>query len=242
MVICPYITTMKRFLLLLTLLLLLPSVTHGQNENHAGLIMQFSDGTIETYCIAFEEESISGLELVQRAGLDVIVQPSGNNAAVCKIEEDGCDFPAESCFCRFGGGQRGEYWSFWQLQEDAWSYSPLGAGVVQVRDGDVNGWAWGAGSEGRAAPPPAYTFDQICSAGSPATPSAESPLVVTNTPMIDQLPTVDEQPAPSQSAIPTSTSLAENSRSQNVVGYAVFGVLAILSLSLIGVALRRSAR
>ncbi len=147
------------------MVLLLPVATHGQTTNRAGLVLLGSDGNVQTYCVAFAEDTISGVELLQRAKLPLIAQTSGNNAAVCKIGNDGCDFPAEECFCRFGGGQRGEYWAFWQLNGAAWEYSQLGAGAARIKNGDVNGWAWGAGESGSGSQPPVRTFEQICEQG-----------------------------------------------------------------------------
>ncbi len=156
---------MKRLFVCIIILLLLPIAAHAQTTNRAGLVLLRSDGVVQTYCVAFAEDTISGVELLQRAKLPLITQPSGNNAAVCKIGNDGCNFPAEDCFCRFGGGQRGEYWAFWQLRDATWEYAQLGAGTARVQNGDVNGWAWGAGESGSGLQPPVRTFEQICEQG-----------------------------------------------------------------------------
>lgn len=165
---------MKRLLILCLplLILLLPAQTEGQTTNRAGIVVKFSDGRVQTSCVSFQTESISGLDLLQRTGLDVIAQSSGGSAAVCKIGGDGCAFPAEPCFCKFGGGQQGQYWAYWRLNGDAWRYSAQGASSVRVTNGDVDGWAWGAGNVQSGAAPPVTTFDQICPAApvQPTTP------------------------------------------------------------------------
>lgn len=160
---------MKRLLILCLplLVLLLPAQTQGQTTNRAGIVVKFSDGRVQTSCVSFQSESISGLELLQSTGLDVIAQSSGGNAAVCKIGGDGCAFPAEPCFCKMGGGQQSLYWAYWRLNGDAWRYAAQGASSVRVTNGDVDGWAWGTGNVQSGAAPPVTTFDQICPAVQP---------------------------------------------------------------------------
>jgi hypothetical protein len=160
---------MKRLLILCLplLVLLLPAQTEGQTTNRAGIVVKFSDGRVQTSCVSFQIESISGLDLLQRTGLDVIAQSSGGNAAVCKIGGDGCAFPAEPCFCKMGGGQQSQYWAYWRLNGDAWRYAAQGASSVRVTNGDVDGWAWGTGNVQSGAAPPVTTFDQICPAVQP---------------------------------------------------------------------------
>lgn len=160
---------MKRLLILCLplLVLLLPAQIQGQTTNRAGIVVRFSDGRVQTSCVSFKTESISGLDLLQRTGLDVIAQSSGGGAAVCKIGGDGCAFPAEPCFCKFGGGQQGQYWAYWRLNGAAWQYAAQGASSIRVTNGDVNGWAWGTGSAQSGAQPPITTFEQICPAVQP---------------------------------------------------------------------------
>lgn len=190
---------MKRLLLLCLplLILLLPAQTLGQTTNRAGIVVKFSDGRVQTSCVSFQTESISGLDLLQRTGLDVIAQSSGGSAAVCKIGGDGCAFPAEPCFCKFGGGQQGQYWAYWRLNGDGWRYSAQGASGVRVTNGDVDGWAWGTGNVQSGAAPPVTTFDQIC----PAAPvQATTPIEPTAVPT----PKPTAVPAPKPTIAPTA--------------------------------------
>jgi hypothetical protein len=75
--------------------------------------------------------------------------------AVCGIEGQGCS--SDNCFCGMPN-----YWSYWQLDKDEWSYSAVGANTYEVTAGAVNGWSWGD------QPPVPVNFDQIC---------AETPLL-----------------------------------------------------------------
>jgi hypothetical protein len=197
----------KRLLILsLPLLVLLaPLPTQGQSSGgRAGLIVKFGDGSIRTSCVAFEGESISSLELLQRSGLEVIAQAAGNNAAVCKIGSDGCDFPAEPCFCKFGSGQEGLYWAFWRLGADGWQYSNQGAGIRTIRNGEVDGWGWGNGNVQSGVQPPPIPFEQICPVAQPAPePTAPPTPRPTLAPTERPRPTARPQPTLAPTARPT---------------------------------------
>lgn len=195
---------MKRLLILFLplLVLLLPAPMRGQGQRRAGLVVQFSDGSVRTSCVEFAEEQITGLQLLQRSGLEVIAQTGGGSAAVCKIGPDGCNFPAEPCFCKFGGGQQGQYWAFWRLASEGWQYSNIGAGSAPVANGDVQGWAWGVGSVQTGAQPPLVSFEQACPVAArpaPTDPPLPPPATAPPTPKPDPPTTVPTQrPAPSR--------------------------------------------
>ena len=146
--------------------------------NRAGLVVQGPDDTTQTYCIAFEGDTISGLDLLIKSGLPLKVEAYGGmGAEVCQIGATGCDYPNQACACR-SYGPNGVYWSYHHLQDNKWKASIMGAGSYRVHPGDVEGWAWSDG-----APPKVYTFSQLC-------PAVEPPPSPT-------------QPQPSATAIPT---------------------------------------
>nr|MBC7244667.1 hypothetical protein [Chloroflexota bacterium] len=124
----------------------------AQPKHWAGLVVQFGDGSYITRCIPFAEDSISGLELLMRSGLSIVTW----GGAVCRIEQDGCDYPTMPCFCQCTGAQC-LYWSYWHWRDGRWVYSQVGSADYQVRHGDIEGWSW---SEGQ--PPPVVPFEQIC--------------------------------------------------------------------------------
>jgi hypothetical protein len=174
---------------LLTLAVLSAAPAQARGPNRAGLVIRFSDGQVVTKCIEFNEPEISGLDLLQRAGLRVVIEQGGiYGGAVCKIERDGCDFPIDNCFCQCMGAQC-VYWAYYHLQPDgSWQYSQVGAASWKIHDGDVDGWSWGPGTYGtNGTEPPRVRFDQICAA----------PATATNTPVP---PTATATPVP-----PTAT-------------------------------------
>jgi hypothetical protein len=139
----------------------------AQQPNRVGLVVRFGDGSAITRCVEFSEPEITGYDVLERSGLDIVAAfDSGMGAAVCAIEGTGCS--AEECLtCSYPN-----YWSYWYLNSGSWVYSPAGASVHKVHDGDVEGWSWGIGE-----PPPAASFDQVC-----ASPPTDTP-TPTNTPV-----------------------------------------------------------
>ena len=92
------------------------------------------------------------------------IEAGGFGATVCSIDNEGCSYPAESCFCRCQGTPC-VYWSYWRLQPDgSWRYQPLGADNMQVSNGDVEAWRWAEGTTRSAVEPPAAGFEDICAA------------------------------------------------------------------------------
>ncbi|HDN79316.1 MAG TPA: hypothetical protein ENG33_02465, partial [Chloroflexi bacterium] len=146
----------------------------AQGINRAGLVVRFGDGTVITRCIEFTEDAITGEDVLKRSGLRVILDySSGMGGAVCKIEDEGCDYPQVPCFCQCMGGGECIYWAYFHLKNGAWEYSGTGCSNYYVHNGDVEGWAWGPGSPTGGTQPPVIPFEQICpaSASSP-TPTA----------------------------------------------------------------------
>ncbi|MBC7233068.1 MAG: hypothetical protein H5T68_07510 [Chloroflexi bacterium] len=131
----------------------------SQPSHRAGLVIQLGDGSYITRCIPFAEDSLSGLELLMRSGLHVVTW----GGAVCRIDQDGCDYPTEPCFCQCTGAKC-LYWSYWHWREGRWVYSQVGAADYLVRDGDIEGWAWSNGQ-----PPPVVPVEQICARGAAVT-------------------------------------------------------------------------
>ncbi len=142
----------------------------AQDLNQVGLIVQFDDATISTYCISFTGDSISGYDVLQQSGLEVLAAFDPMGAALCKIAGAGCS--VDNCFCQFPPN----YWSYWHMSNNNWSYSQQGASNYQVQDGGIEGWRWGKGEP----PTVNYAFDEICK---PATETSTATPTETNTPI-----------------------------------------------------------
>lgn len=148
----------------------------------AGLVIDFGDGRILTFCIDLGADGqATGEEVLRASGLPVIMEyAAGMGGAICMIDGTGSNFPSEPCFakCTLRPGEACVYWSYSRLVDGRWRGSPIGASTTIVRSGDVNGWAWGAGSSGSGAlPPPSadYAFTTICAAGASTATATPSP-------------------------------------------------------------------
>lgn len=191
------------------LLILWSSALAQQDTNRAGLVIRYGDGRVETYCVAFAEPSITGAELLRRAGVEVIMEYNASmGEAICKIGGDGCDYPLEPCFCQCQGADC-KYWAYYHLQEGTWVYSQVGAGNYQVTNGSVEGWAWGAGEPGQGAVPPVIPFRQICALDTP-TPTHTPTITPSSTPTPSPIPTPTPTPLPPPT--PTATFTPEPER------------------------------
>ena len=144
---------------LIVLLLLTAGWSAGLNHADAepgtihrvGLVADPGDGTLLTRCVAFEEEEISGLAVLERSGLDL----ETDQGSVCAIGGAGC--PSSNCWCQCQGTPC-IYWTYWHWIDESWQYSQVGAASYLVHDGEVEGWRWGDGS----ASPASVSFEQIC--------------------------------------------------------------------------------
>ena len=175
----------------------------AQTERRAALIAQFGDGSYVTRCVPFSEESITGLELLIRSGLEVSLW----GGAVCRIEQEGCDYPTQSCFCQCKGSSC-QYWSYWHLRDGAWTYAQIGSGDYHVQDGDVEAWLWGDAQTS----PVALSFAEVCG------PSALATAAVS-----------EATPSPRD----TETSTASNQGSGQNVSLAQYAVFAVMAIALV---------
>lgn len=143
-------------------LLLPPVVSAQEGPNRAALVVRFADGSLETHCVSFSEPFISGMELLTRSGLQVQVDAnSGLGGAVCRLQEFGCAYPVQDCFCRCQGAEC-EYWAYYHWLDGGWQYSQIGASSYRVTDGALEGWSWGPGNFSSGTQPPQLAFDQVC--------------------------------------------------------------------------------
>jgi hypothetical protein len=118
--------------------------TESQTESRAGLIIQHENGEWQSYCLTFTGDEINGEELLDLSGIPYL-SDAGNpmGSIICMIEREGCDFPAEKCLCQCSNQRQCSYWAYFVLHEnEVWIYSPFGASLRKVHDGDVDAWVW----------------------------------------------------------------------------------------------------
>jgi len=130
--------------------------------HHAGIVVDYGDGSFETACVSFSEPTMSGLDLLDRSG---IPNERDANGLITRIGDVGC--PAMNPWC-----VPPYYWSYWhQDAGGTWQVSPSGAGDSTITDGSVDGFAW-VDWNMWPAPPPGITptLDTICGSFDPFVP------------------------------------------------------------------------
>jgi hypothetical protein len=130
-------------LVVLALLLTLASGSAAMADNgpnRAALVIHIGDGQVRYALVEFDEPEITGMELLTRSGLDVVVSPFGGlGGGVCAIESRGC--PATNCFCE-SYRRPAFFWHYYRLTDEGWQTMLAGAASRTIRDGDVDGWSW----------------------------------------------------------------------------------------------------
>jgi hypothetical protein len=167
-----------------------PTGSAGADPMHRAAVIVEADGLARRIVVEFPEESISGIELLRRAGAEPVVYSySGIGGAVCRLFGVGRDAGPE---CLGGTNGDARYWAYFRAPSGASSfrYAALGGGSTSVRDGDVEGWRYGTGAApGYASidsilgitpppttPPPTAIADAVTGGGVPGSPgTAASP-------------------------------------------------------------------
>lgn len=177
-------------------------IAYGQAPEQgarAGIVIDFGDGVVHSACIDLGADGqATGEEMLAASGFGVLIEYSPMGGAICKIGSQGCNYPDQPCWCQCISSPC-VYWAYNYLQDGQWIYSTVGASLRTVRAGDVEGWAWGAGSLTQGAAPPMYTFEQICA---PPTATPTWTPAPTDTPP----PTPTWTPWPTNTPLPTDTS------------------------------------
>jgi hypothetical protein len=126
--------------------------------HHVGLVIEHSSGRIVARCIAFTEEQITGLQLIQRSGVQYQSQNFGSlGSAICQLDSEPSTVQS-NCF------GTGPYWQYFHRTAGGWAQSPLGVTSWTLHDGDMDGWHYAPG----AAQAPATTaFSTVCPPAAP---------------------------------------------------------------------------
>jgi prenyltransferase beta subunit len=96
----------------------------GMMNDAALMIDPAEEGELQTFCISFEEESISGLELLNLADIEVDA-PEGFVNSIAGISNP-------------DGGTM--YWSYWYWNGREWKFHETGAGETMVLPGLIEAW------------------------------------------------------------------------------------------------------
>lgn len=146
----------------------MPATTALAGTMHRAAVIVDTGDNVTTAYVEFSEDSISGLELLQRAGFSPETYGfSGLGAAVCRMAGKGCEVGQSCLTC-----DSGNYWSYSRAPSGSNSFtsSRVGASSARVADGDIDGWKYGTGG----APP----FQVLFPSPEPAPEPAPAPAPV----------------------------------------------------------------
>jgi hypothetical protein len=131
-------------------------------SNHAPLVVEHADGSVVTRCVAFDSDSISGEDLLNRSGLAWSAQTFGGfGDAVCALDGE----PAQYTECL--GKDR--YWAVFVARAGgSWQLANVGISTMTLRDGDAEGFRYEPASGLPATP---VSAAGVCAAAA-ATPTA----------------------------------------------------------------------
>lgn len=129
------------------------------------VVIDLGGGDVRASCVEFDG-SITGIEALRRADADPVVRGySDLGGAICALCGVGCPGDGSCLTCAAP-----KSWGYYRRPAgaSAFTYSRTGAGSVNLRDGDVEGWSWGSGLPS----PPATTAVPPATAapGTPAPP------------------------------------------------------------------------
>lgn len=117
------------------------------SANTAALVIVHGDGTVLVKTVKFSEPSISGIELIKRAGVANAIEKGSAGEAVYMLDNEG-----DPTGWSTKDGQS-YYWSYFRLSKDnLWEYSKIGAGISEVTNGTVDGWLWQYYGENKGFP------------------------------------------------------------------------------------------
>ncbi len=104
-------------------------------------------------CVGFSEDSISGKDVLDRAGVDPVYRDYYGEAFVCSLLGVG------NSLDRCPNSDASKNWSYWQAPAgtSSFSLSTRGVSTTTIHDGDVEGWKWAS-----SAPPPYVPASDVC--------------------------------------------------------------------------------
>ena len=208
--------------------------------HHAALVIQHASGSVITRCVAFAEDQITGLQLVERSGVQYEAQNFGSiGTAMCQLDREPSTVPP-GCF------GSGAYWQYFHRVGGGWQSSAFGASSSVLHDGGMDGWHYAVGAN---QVPGNVAFASVCGAPTPpaatATQAAPAPSHATPVPTATPAPSTSlnalaPSNSPQPNAVLTSTGPPTQPPNATALGpWLAFGSLATLLLALGAVNLRR---
>lgn len=140
--------------------------TAAQAASRAGLVIVHGDGRRVERIVTFDQAKLTGTGLLRLSGLSNSIVNAAAGQAVYMIDGEG---DPNGWVTKDG---RNYYWSYFRLVKGKWVYSPVGAGLTTVKNGDVDAWVWQY--YGQNATPPVLTFGELAGQATAAAKKART--------------------------------------------------------------------
>ena len=194
---------------------------------YAGLVIDPGEGEVATACVPFEDEALSGMDLLAASGV-TYAAPEGFVESILDISNpDG----------------ETNYWSYWHWDGHAWVFSASGAGDATVLPGGIDAWHFTSWEVFPSLPPDVVpNLSAMC--GAPVMKDfADQPFlaysdlfsnelavpVVDDTVETEEAVTTTETPAETSEPVETTTvEEPENSTPSNLPFYLIGGAFAVV--------------
>ena len=94
-------------------------------ENYSAIVIDPEDSEVQNACVSFDEESITGLDLLEKSGIDYQTDQDGFLTSIMDISNP-----------------EGEtnYWSYWYWDGREWQFQNTGASNTRVLPGSIELW------------------------------------------------------------------------------------------------------
>jgi hypothetical protein len=138
-----------------------------------GLVIAFPDGKTHLEIVTVPATA-TAFDAMEAAKITLISETGGYGTSICRINNTGCSFPSETCFC-----DPAHYWAYYHLDPatNKWVAAPEGVSTYAPTNRAVEGFAWSGFDESYnpTVQPSVYTFDQIVAATTPPPVSVPEP-------------------------------------------------------------------
>jgi hypothetical protein len=132
--------------------------------HHAALVIDTGSQVVRR-CVGFSEDSITGKDVLDRAGVDPVYVDYSGQVFVCSLL--GVGNARDQC----PNSEPADNWVYFHAAagSNTFTKAPRGASDTTVHDGDVEGWHWRPGT------PPYSSVTEVCPPDAPATTAATQP-------------------------------------------------------------------
>jgi hypothetical protein len=168
---------------------------HAATLHRAALVIEHDNGSLIARCVTFLQAQISGLDLIQMAGIEHQDQQFGSlGSAICQLDNEPAQIPA-GCF------GSGPYWQYFHRTSSGWVQSSLGVSSWMLHDGDMDGWHYASGPD---QVPVSRSFAAVCGVAQP-TPRATASVARSVTSQPSAINTAKSTLTPTKTPIATAS-------------------------------------